>query len=667
MHVALGGCLKSPPISFGLTADTGGHISYVLEAAAHQAALPGVEQVTIVTRRFHAPHLGDAYARTHEPISPKLDIRRLATARPDYLEKEALAAELPAFTDAFCAYLAALPNRPDVIHAHFADAATVAAAAQRRFGIPFVFTPHALGIDKRSQQLAGDGLDDRIAAERAAIVGAAAVLVSTDDEAQRQVGGYAVPLGTRVHVVAPGVPRRDLIPTAPTLADRLSSWLDDPMRPIVLAVARPVTKKNLVALVRSYAGHDDLRNAANLVILAGQHAHASQEEAAVLAELAGLAATPSLRGRVALPPSHDVADVAALYAMAANGGVFVNPALHEPFGLTLIEAASAGVPVVATRHGGAADIVGTIGHGTLIDPRDEPAIAAAAYAIVTDASYHAELQRAGRCGARRYRWDRYADASVALYASAATPRFLASDIDNTLTGCREGAAAFADWRRGSSLPFIVATGRSLDAARLILNRWRLPMPDAFITDVGTTLILPDGTGGWSVDADYSRSLDRGWDRDGVAALLDTLDLTPQPPATEGPHKISFFGAAADAARIRSALADAGLTARVVFSHGRLIDVLAPGGGKASAIAAFAARHGWTLADAVAAGDSGNDHDMLAACGHAILVGNASDELASLPSRPGLHRATRHHAGGVVEGLAALGLDVPNATGVAVAA
>jgi len=70
--------------------------------------------------------------------------------------------------------------------------------------------------------------------------------------------------------------------------------------------------------------------------------------------------------------------------------------------------------------------------------------------------------------------------------------------------------------------------------------------------------------------------------------------------------------------------------------------------------------GWTLADCVAAGDSGNDADMLAACGHAIVVGNASDELASLPARPGLRRTSAHHAAGVLEGLAALGFDTPRA-------
>ncbi|MEH3099943.1 HAD family hydrolase [Sphingomonas adhaesiva] len=670
MHVALGGCLKGPPVSFGITADTGGHISYVLEAAAHQAALPGVDQVTVVTRLFEAPHLGDAYARAHENVAPGLDIRRIATTSPDYLEKEALADEMPAFADAFCEYLAGLPRRPDVIHAHFADAAAIAAVVQRRYGIPFVFTPHALGIDKRGQGMTCAGLDARIEGEHAAIAGAAAIVVSTRDEAERQLGGYAVPLGRRVHVVPPGVPRRDLIPTGPTLADRLSTWLDHPERPVILAVARPVAKKNLAALVRAYAAHDGLRDAANLVILAGQHAFAGAEEAAVLAELIALAATPALKGRVALPPRHDALDVAALYARASAGGVFVNPALHEPFGLTLIEAAAAGVPVVATRHGGASDIVETIGHGLLVDPRDERAIAEAAFSIVSDPARQERLGRAGRLGARGYCWHRYAAASVALYAAAATPRFLVSDIDNTLTGCREGAAAFADWRRQSTLPFIVATGRGIEAARLILRRWHLPMPDAFITDVGTTLTLPDGAGGWREDQDYARALDRGWDRAGVAAVLATLDLAPQPAATARRHKISFFGDAGAADRIRRALAAAGLPARVVFSHGRLIDVLAPGGGKAAAIAAFAARHGWTLADAVASGDSGNDEDMLAACGHAILVGNASDELAHLAPRPGLYRARRHHAAGVVDGLAMLGLaatDAADTRGVAIAA
>jgi len=43
-----------------------------------------------------------------------------------------------AFTRAFIDHLASLPELPDAIHAHCADAAEVALEARRRFGIPVV-------------------------------------------------------------------------------------------------------------------------------------------------------------------------------------------------------------------------------------------------------------------------------------------------------------------------------------------------------------------------------------------------------------------------------------------------------------------------------------------------------------------------------------------------
>ena len=457
VHLALGGCLKAPPVDYGRTADTGGHIAYILGAAAAQERQPGVSQVAIVTRLFDDPAFGSEHARSVEPITPRLAIHRLATANRAYLEKSALTAEVPALVEAFCDYLARLPALPDVIHAHFADAALIAAEARRRLGVPYVYTPHALGIDKLSHGLADKGLPDRIGIERRAIETADAIIVSTRDEAERQVDAYGVATAGRIACLPPGVPEHRADPRE-TLADRLGDWLDHPARPIILAIARPVAKKNLAALLRAYAGDAALRDQANLVVLAGQH---GTDDRVVLDELQALADTPGMRGRVALPPAHDAADVAALYRRAAAGGVFANPALHEPFGLTLIEAAAAGVPVVATRNGGPSEIVAAIGHGLLVDPRDEPGIAAACRAIIGDRALHARLAAAGRANVERYDWDRYAAASVALYAGLrAAPALLVCDIDNTLTGCEDGARAFAAWHRTGTLPFVVATGRS---------------------------------------------------------------------------------------------------------------------------------------------------------------------------------------------------------------
>ena len=660
LHLALGGCLKSPPVHYGITADTGGHIAYILDAAQAQAANIDVDQVSIVTRLFEGAGLSLDHARPSERLSDTLTIDRIATDDRRYLEKEALADDLSAFTEAFCAHLARLSRLPDVIHAHFSDAAAVAAEARRRFAIPFVYTPHALGIDKRQHHGASPALEGRIAAEREAIEKADALIVSTQDEAERQVHGYEVSVAGRIHRIAPGVPSRDASPARrATLADRLGEWVTDDTKPLLLAIARPVPKKNLGALARAYAASPALQEAANLVILAGQHdGPGSPEEHEVLAELQALAQSPGLRGRFVLPPDHDGHDVAALYDRAAKGGVFVNAALHEPFGLTLIEAAAAGVPVVATRHGGPSEIVGALDHGLLVEPRDEDAIAKACLTILSDPARHARMSMAGREGSARYDWHRYAAKSVALYARLPrAPGLLASDIDHTLTGCRAGAYAFAQWRQSSDLPFVVATGRCFSMARAILSQWGLPEPDAFITDVGTRIMLKSQRG-WQECPDFSARLNQDWNRKAVVAALKPLRLRPQPRDTAGPHKVSYFGTAEDAARVRETLAELGLSAKTVFSHGRLIDVLAPLGGKAAAVAAYARRLNLPMGACIAAGDSGNDVDMLEGCGHAIVVGNASDELDSLPVRDGLMRVAGNHANGVLEGLDRLGLAHP---------
>lgn len=666
VHIALGGCLRGPPVAYGLTGDTGGHIAYVLGAAMAQGSLEVVSEVSILTRLFEGEGLDAIHTQAYEPVSKKVVIKRLTTRNRAYLEKDALADDFEAFTDAVLRHLAPPCSRPDFIHAHFADAASVARAARQRYGIPFVYTPHSLALQKGACAI---DLDSRVDAERAALADADAIIVSSRDEVERQVAAYAIAdVGRRLHIVPPGPPCG-----SPDDGTRMGAWLqsslDEPSRPMVLAVARPVRRKNLIALAEAFAGSHELRARANLVILAGQpdRKRCSAEVAAVLAAITAVLDDPRLAGIAVRAGHHTHAEVQALYEQAAaTRGVFVNPASHEPFGLTLLEAAVAGLPVVATRNGGPADIVEAIGHGTLVDPNDRGAIAEACLRIIGDADLHRALSGAALRNHHRFSWPRYAERSVALYArilreplETPAPRLVICDIDNTLTGCAAAAARFAAWSRRRRVGFIVATGRSLEEAQAVLAHWQLPEPDAFITSVGTMIHRRISDGGLERWSAFETQLDEDWDRSGVAGIVDRLGLVPQDATNQGSHKLSYFGTATDAFKARRAIAAAGLVARVVHSHERYLDILAPNAGKGAAVKAYASDRGLTLADCIAAGDSGNDADMLEVCGIAIVVGNASNELAGLTKRPGLIRAQAHHADGVLEGLMMAGL-VPDA-------
>lgn len=669
MHIALGGCIRQPPIRYGLTQDTGGHIAYVLGAATAQSTLPDVTRVDILTRLFHDRALGPDHAMPVQQIGPKLRILRLKGPSPAYLTRQALEAELPALTDAFLDLLSHLPRKPDILHCHFADAAELGLAARARFRIPLIYTPHSLTLGKPGMtDRNGTACRDRLRREHAAIAGADAIVASSRDEAEGRIAAYDPASMGRVWRINPGISlpatRRD-----GHAVQLLQDGLDRPDLPFLLAIARPVKQKNLAGLMQAYLGSPELQAAANLVILAGQDG-TDAEQQAVRAELASMA--QSLPGKVLLPARHDATLVPQLYRRAtAQGGVFVNPALHESFGLTLIEAARFGLPVVATRNGGPVEILGTIGHGTLVDPRSPEGIADACLHLLRDRDAWQRMSRNAADRHRQFDWAAWAE-RVSLIARRLTRKaapmrpmalpqsLLAFDIDGTLTGCPRSAPMFGRWASDAQerrQQVMIATGRSLPEARRILADWGLPEPTVMITSVGSEIWRADRRGSLALCADYAAWIGDDWQPEAIREVLAAMPLTWQPSHDQRRWKISLAGPEEQAWAVQDALADAGLPARVIPSHGRFIDILPQRAGKVGALSFEARRLGLTLADCVAAGDSGNDACMLGAAGRAIVVGNAWAELR-LADRPGLYRASRAHAAGVLEGLAHFGLIQP---------
>ncbi|MHA6723999.1 HAD-IIB family hydrolase [Sphingomonas sp. RS2018] len=669
MAIALGGCLKGPPVSYGITEDTGGHITYALGAGSAIAARADVDRVEIVTRLIDDATLGPIYALPLEHVAEKLFVRRIDSGNTAYLSKDANATDRPAFTAALIEHIAALECRPDVIHAHFADAGEVAEAIRVRFGIPFVYTAHSLAIEKAGANPADRTLTKRIAEEDRAIAAADAIVASSRDEAERQLMLYPSACPSRIHCIQPGAGLNmraiDLDDVDPSAGRALiAPFLRHPERPMILAVARPVDKKNLTGLIDLFGANPRLRERANLVILAGLRDGPDCGEAEQRRVVNGLLSrldAHDLYGTLALPKRHTQADVASLFALARHsGGVFVNPALTEPYGLTLTESAMHGVPVVATSNGGPADIIARLGHGSVADPRDPVAFATAINALLDDPIAWAKASAAGRINARALDWRHYAASFVAVVSALCAPvvasprarRLLLCDIDNTLTGCRVGAEGMAAFLAdNSTLAFGVATGRSLQEAQRLLTEWRQPSPRVFITSVGAEIYWREG-GRLIADVDYADHIDAGWDGDAVDARVASLSGVERQPAIEQRrHKRSYFvSEPAVVAAIRDSTAD--LPVRVIHSHGNLLDIVPMRAGKGAAMTWVAQALGIAPEHVYAAGDSGNDLDMLDACRNGILVANHSAELTPLIGRPTIYLARRPYAAGVIEGMRA---------------
>ena len=647
----------------------------MLGAALAQAAQPGVESVEVITRRFADERLGATYAQASERIGHGVTLTRIRGGGQAYLEKEALERALPELAADYLRRLERGP-RPHVLHAHFADAAELAFAARERFGIPVVYTPHSLALGKRACGLGSAALERRIRRERRAISEADAVIVSSRDEAERQLEMYGVEAAGRTHRIGPGVWMAPSPPGTHAARELLAPFLRVPDRPLVLAIARPVAKKNLVALVEAFAEVPGLRDRANLAVVAGLRdgpGSGDAEQQAVIRGLLDGVDRYGLYGSVALPRRHRPGDVAQLYRLAAQtGGVFVNPALHEPFGLTLLEAAVHGLPVVATDSGGPRDILGEVGHGLLVDPHDRRALGTAIARVVDDATARAAYVSAAASVGEVFGWERYAGAAARVYGdlvsggvgpqshprSPAVRSLLVSDMDGTLTGSRVGSRRFKEvLRELPELCFVLATGRSLPEARRVLAAWQLPLPEVFVTAVGTEVHYVDRAGRARLDAEYARRAERAWDREAVRAHLGRVGLHEQAAIEQRRWKLGYLGDEVEAHGVREGLAEAGLPATVTHSHGRFIDVTPAGFDKARAMAWVAQRYGLGAEACIACGDSGNDATMLAAAGTAVVVANALPELdaalARLTCAGRVVRTRLPHAGGVADAVAAL--------------
>jgi glycosyltransferase involved in cell wall biosynthesis len=198
-----------------------------------------------------------------------------------------------------------------------------------------------------------------------------------------------------------------------TRRDALARWGVDPAT-IVVAAHGPGQQPRLVAAVRAehflYVGDDEPRK--NLALLLDAHARYRAEAGPAALELVLAGRATAQQPGVRCEPDPNLAKL-------LNGAAaLVHPALHEGFGLTALEAMSAGVPVIAARSPGLVETVGEA--ALLVDPYDAPALAQALRRVATDPELRAELARRGSERAAGFSWQASARAHIAAYTLATT-------------------------------------------------------------------------------------------------------------------------------------------------------------------------------------------------------------------------------------------------------
>jgi len=395
-----------------------------------------------------------------------------------YLERFALDAERE--------MLAELGDRPDLIIGNYSDGNLVASLMARRLGVTQCNIAHAL---EKTKYLYSDlywrdneeqyHFSCQFTADLIAMNTADFIITSTFQEiagtqdsigqyeghmAYTMPGLYRVVRGIDVYdpkfnIVSPGADAQVYFPPAHTeqrllhLVPEIEALvygeqpeglyrgvLRDPEKPLIFTMARMDRIKNITGLVEWYGRSEQLRREANLFVASGHivaERSGDNEERAQIEKMHELIDHYQLDDQLRWVVGQvDRERNGELYRFVADRrGIFVQPALFEAFGLTVIEAMSTGLPTFATCFGGPLEIIRENVSGFHIDPNHgELAAQKIADFFAACRKDPAEWERISRGALQRveerYTWKRYAERMMTLSRVYGFWRFV-SDLERT--------------------------------------------------------------------------------------------------------------------------------------------------------------------------------------------------------------------------------------------
>jgi len=706
------GLVKGTGLEIGRDADNGGQTKYVYELAEFLSQHEDVEQVHLFTRLIDDRNLSSEYAVPIEIVNEKFDIRRIPFLGKKYRPKEQLWAGLDAYVNGVVQHIKLHDIFPNWIHSHYGDAGYVASELSTILNIPFAHTGHSLGFYKQKKLQESGMLEEererkfkfkeRIAAEEKTLELSEFIVTSTEQEIETYKPYGNFNLG-KYHAIPPGIDTTKFVPYYHLeedfdkqmeekqrkywVSETISKFLTNPHKPIILALSRPDRHKNLHTLIDVYGKDKELQSIANLVIFAGIRKDISQmpeSEKDVLTDLLLLMDKYDLYGKMAIPKKHDVEnEVSIIYRYAAEKrGVFVNLALHENFGLTIIESASSGLPVVVTKNGGPSEIIPTCQNGELVNPLDEDEIKKSLRNILTNENLWKYYSNNGAINIQKhYSWLSHVNQYVGLvnenlllssgsgikkqhYPNINIERLkrkvenlLVSDIDGTLIEPKLNNPGLKELKtyltnHTEKMAFALASGRNVNLVKKVIEEEQLPLPDFIICSVGTEIYYTNGKD-YILDKGWSTFLAGRWKREDIVNRLKGIPwIKMQEEVAQNPFKISYYydKEKYNHEQLIKVLGTGWYKVNIIKSHGEFLDFLPKRASKGNAIKFLCHKWAIPLSSVIAAGDSGNDIDMFRSSVKGIIVGNRSVELAEYKTTKKIYVAKSSASSGILEGL-----------------
>lgn len=385
-------CLHTDPFDDPGSGDVGG-MNVVVRQCAEAMAAAG-HTVEVVTRRSldTAPEL--------ETRTDGLVVRRLEAGPVTRLPKgahEDVIAE-------FARVLSTLPD-PDLVHSHHWFSGLAALPLARRRGVPHVQSFHSIAAAPGTTLAHGERpespgrLDGELRLARSSDLLIAVSAAEAETIADR--------LGAdpqRIVISRPGVDS-DVFAPAP------QGLPAGPGRAVVAARLEPLKGLDLAidALAEIPGPHRP-----DLVIAGGPSA--DEEYPGTLARRA---AEHGVTDRVTFlgPVSRS-----ALADLLRGARMLLVPSHSETYGLVALEAAAAGVPVIAASTGGLREAVIDGTTGLLLDSRDPSTWGCAIERLATDDVMASRLGRAGRAHAEDRSWEASAARMIAAYRDVIAER-----------------------------------------------------------------------------------------------------------------------------------------------------------------------------------------------------------------------------------------------------